>query len=366
MENDLKFLNSFNLIPGVGPATLWTLKNHFGNFEGAWRAPEAALVEAGLRDTALRSILWKRASLNPDKEIEQLIREGIWMVGHGDPQYPLTLNEIPSPPMSLYGRGTPHWQMDEKQNNSCFGVVGTRRPTAYGLEATYNIVSGLVDAGLTIISGMALGIDTKAHETALENNGKTIAVLGSGLDQNSIYPPENRGLMRRIIDSGGTVISEHAPGTPALKENFPQRNRIVSGLSRGILVIEAREKSGALITARLALDQNRDVFAIPGSIFTPHAKGPNKLIQEGAKLVTSASDILEDLGIEYTKERERTIQEDLGEKEKIIIQLIAEPMGVDLIKSKTGFEASAIIATLSMLELKGLVRNLGGDTYQKI
>lgn len=357
---DLKFLNALNSIPGVGPATLRTLKNCFGTYETAWRAGEQELMQAGVSTRALQSILWKRPSLHPDRELQKLTKENIWTLTEDDERYPSYLKEIGNPPVILYGRGA---MLDEK---ICIGVVGTRRPTAYGTEATETLVRELAEAGLTIVSGLASGIDARAHEATLDTQGKTIAVLGSGLDHYSIFPPENRGLARRIVEAGGTLISEYAPGTPAVKEHFPARNRIISGLSRGVLVIEAREKSGARITTRMAMEQNREVFALPGSIFSPTSRWPLLLIQQGAKLVTSAQDILEELGIEYNKESAQRLDDFFGETEKTLLGLLEAPLGVDAIKEKTGLATHAIVASLSMLELKGRVRNLGADTYQKI
>lgn len=357
--NDLKFLNALNSIPGVGPATLGILKNHFGTFAAAWGASEQDLMQSGITSRAMQSILWKRPSLHPDHELQKLAKENIWTLTEEDEHYPDCLKEIASPPVILYGKGAP------LEDKICIGVVGTRRPTAYGIEATQTIVRDLAEAGLTIVSGLASGIDARAHEATLDTQGKTIAVLGSGLDNYSIFPPENRGLARRIIEGGGTIISEYAPGTPAVKEHFPARNRIISGLSRGVLVIEAREKSGARITTRMALEQNREVFALPGSIFSPTSRWPLLLIQQGAKLVTSAQDILEELGIEYTKESLKKLDELFGENERTLLDILEAPLGVDAIKEKTGLPTSNIVASLSMLELKGRVRNLGLDTYQK-
>jgi len=234
------------------------------------------------------------------------------------------------------------------------------------LEITEKIVTELVDAGFIIVSGLASGIDSRAHQTTIDAQGKTIAVLGSGVNNDSIFPPENKGLARRVAESGGVVISEYAPGTPAIKEHFPARNRIISGLSQGVLVIEAREKSGALITSRFALEQNREVFAIPGSVFTATSAGPHALIKAGAKLVTSAKDILEELGIEYTKERSDTANETLGKEERLIWNILEEPLTVDAIKTTTNLDTQIIVASLSMLELRGRIKNLGGDTYQRI
>lgn len=359
---DLKFLNAFNSIPGVGPATLRTLKNNFGTYEEAWVADEGALFRAGVNPPSLRAISWKRATLHPDKEMEKLVKEDVWLIAEEDENYPALLREIPNAPVALYGRGDIRALAEETLK---IAVVGTRRPTHYGLEACEKIVIGLSGAGITVVSGLATGIDARSHEAALDMQGKTIAVLGSGVDHNSIFPPENRGLARRIAESGGAVISEYAPGTPALKEHFPQRNRIISGLSKGILVVEAREKSGALITARFALEQNRDVFAVPGSIFSPTSLGPHRLIQDGAKLVTSHEDILMELGIEYTKEGKGDLS-GIPEEERLLLAFLVEPVGVDYLKEKTHLDTAVIISSLSMLELKGHIRNMGGNTYQKI
>lgn len=361
MDNDLKFLNAFNSIPNVGAVTLRVLKNKFGSYETAWRASQTELETLGLREDILRAILWKKPSLHPDQEMTKLVRENIWTLTENDPDFPLALREIPSPPIIIYGRG----DIKTLKEKHLFAVVGTRKPTSYGLEATTALTHELIGAGITIVSGLAMGIDARAHETAVENKGRTIAVLGSGVDQNSIFPPENRGLSRRIVELSGTIISEYAPGTPAVKEHFPARNRIISGLSKGVLVVEAREKSGALITASLALEQNREVFALPGSIFSLASAGPNKLIQQGAKAVTSAQDILEELGIDYNKRR-KEVDELINEKERLILELLSEPLGVDFLKEKTGLDTSTVVASLSLLELKGRIKNMGGDTYQRV
>lgn len=361
MSNNLKFLNAFNSIPNVGPVTLRTLKKHFSNYENAWRASETEFKNLNLREDILRAIIWKKPSIKPDQEMSKLVRENIWTITEEDPSFPTALNEIPNSPVIIYGRG----QIKNLTAENMLAVVGTRKPTSYGLEATSSLVCELAEAGIVIVSGLAMGIDSRAHETTLDQKGKTVAVLGSGVNQDSIFPPENRNLARRILENDGTIISEYAPQTPAVKEHFPARNRIISGLSRGVLVIEAREKSGALITAGLALEQNREVFALPGSIFSLASAGPNKLIQQGAKAVTSVQDILEELGIDYNKVNQGS-DELLNEKENLLLELLDEPLGVDVIKEKTGMETPAIIASISFLELKGKVKNLGGDTYQRI
>ncbi|MBI2055863.1 MAG: DNA-protecting protein DprA [Candidatus Sungbacteria bacterium] len=358
MTTDIKFLHAFNTIPGIGPATLRTLKSYFGSFEAAWHATPSGLKEALSEARAERIIAWKKPSLNPDKEMESLIRAQISFIHENDPQYPAPLKEIPQPPVVLYMQG-------KLPENQCIAVVGTRRPTTYGRETAEVFTRACAEAGLGIVSGLAIGIDTVAHLTTLDIKGKTVAVLGSGIDRDTIFPQENRMLARKIVESGGAVLSEYAPKTPAVKEHFPQRNRIVSGLSRGVLVIEARERSGALITAHFALEHNREVFAVPGSIFSPTSKGPHLLIQQGAKLVIEPKDLLDELGLSYTQS-ERMSREPQNEVDQIIITFLEEPLSFDAIKERSGLESSVINAAISRLELNGYIRNLGQDTYQKI
>lgn len=355
---DIKYLHAFNTIPGIGPATLRTLKSYFGSFEAAWHASPSGLKEALSESRAERIIAWKKPSLNPDKEMENLIRGQIAFIHEDDPQYPAPLKEISQPPVILYMQG-------KLPENAHIAIVGTRRPTTYGREAAEMFARACAEAGLAIVSGLATGIDTVAHLTALDTKGKTVAVLGSGIDRDTIFPQENRMLARKIVESGGAVLSEYAPKTPAVKEHFPQRNRIVSGLSRGVLVVEARERSGALITAHFALEQNREVFAVPGSIFSPTSKGPHLLIQQGAKLVFQPKDLLDELGLSYTQ-HENTFGEPLNENDRILVAILEEPLSFDAIKDRSGFETSAINASLSRLELNGYIKNMGQDTYQKI
>lgn len=280
----------------------------------------------------------------------------------GEEIYPKSLSHIADPPQILYCRG--NLSLLAK---TCFAVVGTRKLTSYGKEVAQNIVRGLAQAGFVIVSGLATGIDTIAHQTTLDCEGKTIAVLGTPLDQ--IYPPENYKLAQSILDSGGLMISEYPSGYPGLGINFAIRDRLISGLSKGVLVIEAPEKSGALITARCALDQNRDVFAIPGSIFSSNSIGPNNLIKNGAKLVTSARDILDEYG-ENLKLFE-DLKPAISTKDpvqKIILAILDEDgtMFIDDIIRKSKKETSKIIAALSVLEIKGLIKNTGNGKYRKV
>lgn len=358
---EIKFLNAWNAVPGVGAATLRALKHRFGSFEKAWRAGESAYASARLDPQAHTAIRERKKSVDPDRQMQNLARGNIWIVTDEDGEYPAALKEIHSPPVALYGRGDKAALLHPHP----VAIVGTRRPTAYGREACAAIAGDLADAGVAIISGLAMGIDARAHETTLEHRGITVAVLGSGADQDSIFPPENRGLAERIVSSNGAVISEYAPATPAVKEHFPMRNRIIAGLARATVVVEAREKSGALITARLALEQNREVCAVPGSIFSHTSAGPHALIREGARAVCSARDIMEELGMDAARAIRTGAPPSTNADEAALLAILGEPAGLDEIRTKTGLPSSDILASLSLMELRGLVRNLGGGAFQK-
>lgn len=278
--------------------------------------------------------------------------------------YPKLLGQIHDPPQILYCRGNLNLL-----NKTCFAVVGTRKLTSYGKEVTQNTVGGLVRAGFVIVSGLAMGIDAVAHQTTLDVGGETIAVLGGGVDDSMIGPSSNFPLAMNILKNNGLIISEYPEGFHANEKTFPQRNRIVSGLSKGVLVVEAPEKSGALITARCALDQNRDVFAVPGNIFSPKSIGPNNLIKSGAKLVTSAKDILDEYGSNLKLfEDLKPVISTKDPIQKIILAILDEDetMFIDDIIRKSKKETSKIIAALSVLEIKGLIKNTGNGKYRKI
>lgn len=279
-----------------------------------------------------------------------------------DKDWPKLLSQISDHPKKLYCQGNLNLL-----KKTCFAVVGTRKLTSYGKEATQNIVQGLVQAGFVIVSGLALGIDAVAHQTTLDCGGKTIAVLGTPLNQ--IYPPENSKLFHSILKNDGLIISEYPFGYPGLRINFALRDRLISGLSKGVLVIEAPEKSGALITAQCALDQNRDVFAVPGNIFSSNSIGPNSLIKKGAKLVTSAQDILDEYGSNLKLfENPKSVLSTKDPLQKIILAILDnnEAVFIDDIIRKSKKETSKIIAALSVLEIKGLVKNTGNGKYRKI
>lgn len=284
-----------------------------------------------------------------------------------DKEYPKLLKKIDGSPKTLYIKG------ELNPDDICFGVVGTRRFSPYGKQVAFEIAGDLAEAGLTIVSGLAPGIDTFAHQAALEKGGlvrrspkgeggRTIAVLGTGIDEKSIYPQSNLKLAKDIVESGGCLISEYAPGTQGWKGNFPARNRIISGLSLGVLVVEAKEKSGALITANDAFKQKRRVFAVPGSIYSPNSRGPHILIKKGATLVVSAEDILKELNLPRMGKK-KELKGDTKEEELILRMLMEEALNIDKIIKKTGLAPATVNSFLAILEIKGKIRNLGGGIY---
>ena len=281
----------------------------------------------------------------------------------GKEGYPKLLAQIPSPPKQLYCRGNTNLL-----NTFCFGVVGTRKLTAYGKEAAEHIINGMQESGITIVSGLAFGVDAIAHQAALNNNLPTIAVLGSGVDDKSIYPVSNLPLAKKVLKEDGLIISEYPEGTKGYKAHFPARNRIISGISKGILVVEAQEKSGSLITARSALEQGRDVFAVPGSIFALNSRGPHFLIQNGAKPVFTAEDIL--AGYNMNLELPLKPKINISTKdpsEKMILDILdknGEMIGDEIIRT-SGLEVLTAMAALSMLEINGRIKQRN-DKYQLV
>ena len=282
--------------------------------------------------------------------------EEIKTININDENYPKLLKEIKDTPEVLYYRG------ELKLEENCFAVVGTRMCSPYGKQVALEIAGDLAEVGLTIVSGMAPGIDSFVHQAAIERNRRTIAVLGTGVDEKSIYPQSNLKLAKKILETGGCLISEYPPGTPGSKFTFPNRNRIISGLSLGVLVVEAKQKSGALITAHHAFEQKRKVFAIPGSIHSLNSKGCHYLIKKGAKLVENANDILKELNLPELTSPGLVRGE--NEEENLILGVLKEEaLDVDKIIEKTNLPASKVASTLAILEIKGKVRNLGGNIY---
>jgi len=355
--SDLRYWIGFNRVMGIGPAKLRALLDHFGDLETAWHANSTDLREAGLDRRALEYLLAARAAMDLDAEVARVTRLGAQVVTWDDADYPPQLKSIAAPPPLLYVKGSfasaDQWAM---------AVVGTRRATAYGREVTRSLVSGLARNGVTIVSGLARGIDAAAHQASLDAGGRTIAVLGHGIDD--IYPPEHRKLADRIVEHGA-LVTDYPVGTPPEGNNFPPRNRIISGLSLGVLVVEGEETSGAGITASFAMEQGREVFAVPGNILQRSSRLPNKLIQEGAIPVLKVDDILEPLNLTMVAqqaEAREVIPADPTEA-KLLELLSAEPVHIDDIRREIDLPIAQVSSTLALMELKGMVRQVGGMNY---
>ncbi len=356
-EKDIKYWVGFSLIPGIGRVRFGHIESYFGSLENAWTAPQAELKHAGLDSGTIESIIACRSGISLEEEMEKIERFGVKALTHHDVDYPSRLKEIYDYPPVIYVRGSLL-----AEDEWCLAVVGTRRATVYGRQVAEELVADLARSKITIVSGLARGIDSVAHQSALTAGGRTLAVFACGLD--IVYPAENTALARNIMQRGA-LISEYPLGAKPKAENFPRRNRIMSGLSLGVLVIEADEASGAMITAHLALEQNREVFAVPGSILSPASRGTNHLIQEGAKLVRNHTDILEELNLTSVA-RQIEMKEMLPatDTEALLMkQLGAEPAHVDEVCRASGLPVSTVSSTLAMMELKGMVKQVGPMNY---
>jgi DNA processing protein len=356
-KKEIKYWVGFSLIPRIGRVKFSRLESHFGDLKSAWQATPGELKKAGLDKSSASAVGYWRDRISLDAEMEKLEKYGVKVLTFHDPDYPARLKEIYDYPPVLYMRGKLL-----PQDEWCLAVVGTRRSTVYGRQAAEELVTDLARNKITIVSGLARGIDSVAHQSALAAGGRTIAVAGCGLD--IVYPAENATLARDITRQGA-LISEFPLGTRPKADNFPRRNRILSGLSLGVLVVEADETSGAMITAHLALEQNREVFAVPGSILSPASQGTNHLIQEGAKLVRGYTDILEELNLTaVTQQMELTGLLPTTETETMLLkQLSAEPTHIDEVCRSSGLPIATVSGTLSMMELKGLVKQTGNMNY---
>jgi len=357
-SNEIKALLGLISIKGLGSGRIRTLINIFGSASAVWDASLQRLQSAPYIDREIASRI-KKASV--DKFIQNqsalIDQHGVKLIPFWDGSYPQQLKKIYDPPVLLFFRGDP-----DVLHTNLLAIVGTRTPSLYGKNITEKLTRELVRQGFNIVSGLANGVDTITHQTVLREAGKTVAVMGSGLDW--IYPAANRRLAAEIAGSG-VLLSEYPMGTHPDPANFPRRNRIVSGLSKGVLVTEAGIGSGALITAYQALEQNREVFAVPGSIFSSLSCGVHTLIQEGAKLVQSIDDIMGELDTNYTGTAADPVEKlELGDKEKEIYTLLTnDPMHIDTIVQKSHRTASESLATLLALEIKGLVRQMSGKMF---
>ena len=357
-HDELAYWLGFARVSRIGSKRTELLETHFGSLPAAWGAPLADLRAAGMDSATLRTLSQAWHNIDPGEELRNLERSGVQAITWNDAAYPSRLKEIAGRPPVLFVRGkllpADEWSV---------AVVGTRRVSPYGRQVTEEMSRGLAQNGVTVTSGLARGVDGIAHSAALDSGGRSIAVLASGVDY--IYPPEHTGLARRI-EAAGALVSEHPLGVQPRAEYFPRRNRILSGMTLGSLIIEAGKGSGALHTANWANEQNREVFAVPGRITSPTSEATNALIQQGmAKLVTQVSDILEELNlqmVEHQVQLSALIPEDPTQA-LILAKLGGDPMHVDEAVRAVDLPAATVSSTLAMLEMKGLVRQVGPMVY---
>jgi DNA processing protein len=352
-----QFWIGFNLVKGIGAVRFRTLLETFGDAESAWNASSNDLMQAGLSPKIVENLLKIRSQISLDKIWERIQNQGIQVLTWEDEAYPRHLKNIDQPPPVLYVRGDLL-----PEDEWAVAVVGTRRVTAYGRQVTEEIASFLAVNGVTVVSGLARGVDGIAHTSSLNQHGRTIAVLGNGVDM--IYPPEHQNLGERIL-AKGALVSDYPPGTAPDGANFPPRNRIISGLSLATVVIEAGNTSGALITATFAAEQGRDVLAVPGNIHAPQSIGTNRLIQQGAHPILSPQDILEVLNLTMVAEQRaaRVVVPSDPVEARLFKLLGAEPLHVDEIRSQAELPIENVSAALAVMELKGMVRQVGGMQY---
>lgn len=357
MDGDIGYWVGFSKVAGIGPARFRKMLAYFGNIQAAWQANPGELAAIGLDKRAIINLVKLRQSIDLPAEVDRLEKQAITALTWDDPAYPGPLRNIADPPFVLYVRG----QLLAK-DEWALAVVGTRSASVYGKEVTRSLVSGLAAAGVTIVSGLAMGIDTQAHQSAIDAGGRTIAVLGCGVD--ILYPQQNARLGQAILNNGA-IVSEFPVGTQPESGNFPRRNRIISGLSLGVLMVEGGVQSGARITIDYALEQGRETFAVPGNIFNRGSEGPNQLIQQGAKLITGIGDILEELNLTMVVQHTeaKSIIPESPTEAALLKHLSAEPVHIDDLGRSVGLAPAELSSTLTMMELKGQVRQVGGMNY---
>ncbi len=357
----LPYLHALNMIPCLGPKSIEALREYFPDPEEAWRAPPGALRNIPGWGKLAAKFVADRAEISVEEEWKKIENSGIVVLSMDDPRYPLLLKEIHSPPPVIYVDG------ELGEGEARVAMVGSRKSTLYGREVALKLSGELAAMGIAVVSGMAMGIDTWSLRGALDVGGRTIAVLGSGVDV--CYPARNRRL-KADISRRGAVISEFPPGTTPLPRNFPQRNRIISGISLGVVLVVAMERCGALITADFALEQGREVFAVPGNINSPYSRGCNRLIKQGAKLVESVDDILEELDHLVQKKETtggvRQMTLDDAEEEKMLTLIPFQPIHFDEIVRLSGLPSSRLNGILLNLELKGFLNQLPGKYFVRM
>ncbi|MCY4438377.1 MAG: DNA-processing protein DprA [Chloroflexi bacterium] len=358
-DEDRAFYVALSMAPDIGPGRMHRLLRHFGTMGAAWSASPAAWRDAGLEPAVAANLERARGKIDPTKELARLAKAQIEALTWADAAFPPLLRQIPSPPICLYVRGS-------VAASDALGVaiVGTRNATSYGRSVTRRLATDLAANGVTVVSGLARGIDAVAHRAALESGGRTLAVFGCGLD--IIYPAEHRRLAEEIAVQGA-LISEYPLGRQPAADQFPVRNRLISGLSLGVVITESRERSGALITAEFAGQQGRDVFAVPGSIMTRSSAGPHRLIQDGAKLVMNVEDILGELNIHMTgRQAELATAIPMSAEEGRIFEVLdGDPVHVDEISAQTAIPVQEVSSLLTLMEVRGVVHAVGALTYAR-
>ena len=365
MTDELASWIGMSAFPGIGPVRFKLLYDYFGSAKAAWEANSRALRAIKLPSTLIQELVAFRKTWDANEYIGRLAELHVHVLTLNDPKYPKLLKQIPDAPFLLYVKGR---RTDTPLNlDKTIAVVGTRKITPYGREVTRQLVGELVSYGFTIVSGLAYGVDAAAHQAALDAGGKTIAVLGCGID--IIAPPSNARLYADIAGGGGAIVSEMPLGHRPMKGLFPARNRIISGLSLGVVVTEGADDSGALITARNAGEQGREVFAVPGPITSRYSAGPAKLLKNGAKLVERVEDIIDELGMELIKKKGHLPGDppmrrgDTKEEQKILDTLADGPMHIDQLARSTSLTMQTVGATITILEMKGIVKDYGEKVY---
>lgn len=359
LVNETGYWLGFSLVPEIGPKRFALLYRAFGSASAAWKAAEPDLRKAGLEPAPLRSLLQWRERIDLEAEWRKVEQANARLITLEHDDYPALLKALPDAPPVLYVRGTLR-----PDDDRALAIVGTRKASTYGRDAARLFAHDLARQGITVVSGLAHGIDAAAHRGALEAGGRTIAVLGCGIDL--VYPHDHKELAAQIAGRGA-LISEFPIGAKPEARNFPRRNRVISGMALGVLVVEAPEHSGALITASTAAEQGREVFAVPGNIFNAASSGANRLIQDGAKPVLSANDILDELHIAYRNLHARRTTAQIAPTTEIETDLLKflspEPIHIDELVRLSGFPINMVTSTLTLLELKGLARSVGPMQY---
>lgn len=357
--DDARYLVAVASAGNIRPSLLRTIRERLGSWEEVWKASVEEFIAAGIPARGAHTIVEMRSSIDPDAVWGHAHAQNMYVVTEADETYPKLLRGTVDAPIALFCRGTL-----PAPDLPAIAVVGSRSMTPYGMQVTEMIVPSLARAGLLILSGLARGIDGEAHRATIATHGTTIAVVGSGIDHAVLYPREHRRLSDEIVASGGAVVSEYPPGTAPARHHFPARNRILAGWALGVLVIEARIQSGALITARFAADDGREVFAVPGPITSSTSAGPHALISAGAALASDAKIILDILGF---PSEEKTVTPKLEGLEASLFNLLrTEPVHIDTLADTLSLDIATCAGTLTLMELRGIIKNIGGMRYIKL